>query len=162
MKRSLFTLLALLAGIHCFAQGNFSGTWILKEKEALNGQLFANALPTQATYKITVDSLIVESETPGSDGKDVHSRQAFAQNGKPFSFISKSMKRKVTRILEWTADKSGLTLTTVYSLPENETEEDFRRIEKLTLSANGQLICIRTSQETRYDSWEVKGTFDKK
>ena len=143
-------------------QTNFSGTWVIKEKQHVTGPEYINAMAKQIKVEQAKDSLIIETVTDGGEGKDVTSRQSYALNGKPSFATSATSKRKYTKTLAWSPDKKVLTITTIFSMPENEEETDLTRVETWTLSADGKHLNVdKKSIETRSETWEVKGAFEK-
>lgn len=162
MKKSICLLCSFLFVTLLSAQVKLSGTYVIKSKEYIIGPKYANALPKQITISQSPDSLFLESVSIGSDGKDVTSRQGIALNGAFATSISSSSNRKLVRSLGWSADKKTVTITTVFYVPESETEIDFTRVDKLNLSENGrQLNFHKKSIETKSETWEVNGVFQK-
>lgn len=146
-----------------FAQPPVSGTWALQNKQHVLGPEYANALPKQLTIRQQADSLIIESINIGGNGQEVSSRQAVAMDGKPTTNTGATSKRKYVRSLKWNADKKGLVLTTIFYVPENPSEVDFTRVETWSLSPDGRQLNIqKKSVETRSETWEVKGVYEKK
>jgi hypothetical protein len=159
--KKLITLIAVASfGITINAQTNFTGSWSLKEKKHITGPEYGNALPSKLKVEQKTDSVIIESTNMGNEGKETTSRQAIAMNGKTQTINSATSKRKYVRSLAWSADKKSLILTTLFYIPENENEIDFTRIETWTL-ADGNLSINKKSVETRSETWEVNGIFEK-
>ena len=164
--KARFTLIVAIITIMSAAtfsqQTNFSGTWVIREKQHVTGPEYINAMAKQIKVEQAKDSLIIETVTDGGEGKDVTSRQSYALNGKPSFATSTISKRKYTKTLAWSPDKKVLTITTVFSMPENEKETDLTRVETWTLSADGKHLNVdKKSIETRSETWEVKGAFEK-
>ncbi len=136
--------------------------WIQQSKEHVTGPEYGNAVQTQMTVLQNKDSVVINSLNPGADGKDVAGHVSFAINGKPSSISNPTSKRKYTRSLAWSADKKSLITTIVFSMPDNENEVDFTRIETWTLSPDGkQLRLNKKSVETRSETWELNAVFVK-
>jgi dipeptidyl aminopeptidase/acylaminoacyl peptidase len=161
MLKLISFFIAILFSTAVCAQTNFIGTWDIKEKQMVTGPQYANALPKQIKVSQTADSLFIESTSIGNGGQDYISRQSFAMNGKESERTNTSSKRKYVSGLQWSPDKSTLIFTTVFYVPENENTVDFTRIETWTLAANGQLNIDKKSIETRSETWEIKGIFEK-
>ncbi len=143
-------------------QTNFSGTWTLQHKQLITGPQYANALPKQLTMRQETDSLIIESVSIGAGGNDATNRQAIALNGQSTTTTNATTNRKLTRSLKWTNDKKAMVLTTVFYRPDNPTEIDFSREETWNLSPDGKQLNIdKRSVETRSETWQVKGTYNK-
>jgi hypothetical protein len=158
-----FLVIGLLLNANVIAQNNVSGTWALQSKQHVTGPQYVNALPKQMTITQQADTLIIESINIGSDGQDVSSRQTVAMDGKPATIISSKTKIKYVKSLKWNADKKGLVLTTVFYVDDNPSEVDFTRVETWSLSPDGKQLNIqKRSVETRSETWEVKGLYEKK
>ena len=160
MKKVFLTLLKLLLVAIAFSQTNFSGTWIFKDKQMITGPEYANALPKQIKVDQQRDSILIESISVGGNGNDVTSKQTIAMNGRESAAVSAMNKIKYTKSLAWSSDKKTLTITTIFSMPENENEVDFTRVE-IWIIANGKLNIDKKSIETRSETWEIKGVFEK-
>lgn len=158
-----FLVIGLLMSATSFAQTNVTGTWTLQSKEHIAGPEYANALPKQITISQQADSLVIESINIGNEGQDVSSRQAVAMNGQPVTTTSATSKRKYIKSLQWSPDKKGLVLTSIIYLPDNPNVVDLTRVETWSLSPDGKQLNInKKSIETRSESWEDKGVYDKK
>ena len=161
MKQTFFLLMIVAASYSLTAQ-DFSGTWIQQSKEHISGPEYGNAIQNQMTVAQNKDSVIITTVSAGANGQNVNNRMAMAMNGKPTIIIGKASKRKFTSNVVLSADKKGMTITTVYSMPDNENETDFTRVETWTLSADGKQLNIdKKSMETRSETWEVKAVFVK-
>jgi hypothetical protein len=157
-----FLVIGILLSATTFAQNDVSGTWTLQSKQHIVGPEYGNALPKQITVHQQADSLIIESINIGENGEDVSNRQAIAMDGKPLTTTSLTSKRKYVKSLKWNTDKKGLVLTTVFYLPDNPNEVDFTRVETWSLSPDGRLLNIdKRSVETRSETWQVKGVYEK-
>lgn len=158
-----FLVIGLLLNATVFAQNNVSGTWTLQSKQHVLGPQYANALPKQINISQQADSLIIETINIGGNGQDVSSRQAVAMDGKPATTTGATSKRKLVKSLKWNADKKGLVLTIVFYVPDNPSEVDFTRVETWSLSPDGKQLNIqKRSVETRSETWEVKGMYERK
>ncbi len=143
------------------AQSDFSGSWILNSTEHVSGPEYANALAKQVNIQQR-DSLFVETISVGTEGKDIINAHTLSMSGTSVTYINPTSKRKIVRSLTWSEDKTKLTITSVYSMPENENKIDLTRIEIWQLSKDGmQLNIDKKSIEAKGDSWEVRGIFIK-
>lgn len=150
MSKLTVLSIALLLSATVFGQTNFSGSWVLKSKEHINGPQYANALAEEMTVKQTADSI--------STGK-----RTVAMNGKPSSAMDTESNRKIVKSIAWSADKKTATFTTAIYVPGNENEVELTRIDVWTLSPDGKQLTIqRKSVETKSENWEVKGSYEKK
>jgi len=162
MIKTFLCLGALIISYCSFSQVDFTGSWALISKQHISGPKYGNALPTKMKITQAKDSLIFESTNMGADGKETTSRLSIAMNGMQSVSTSAVSKRKYTRWLAWSEDKKTLILTTIFSMPEKENETDFTRVESWSLSADGkELIINKKSIETRFETWEVKGVFER-
>lgn len=152
----------LFAATAVTAQTNFSGTWVQKNKEFISGPKYANAVPEQVKLTPKKDSIAFEVISIAQNNSTDTAHYTLATNGGLFSDISKS-KRKYTKKLQLSADKKTMTVTSIYKSAENDTEVEITRTETWSLSADGkQLTLNRKSDETKSESWEAKGTYEKK
>jgi hypothetical protein len=150
MSKLTVLSIALLLSATVFGQTNFSGSWVLKSKEHINGPQYANALAEEMTVKQTADSI--------STGK-----RTVAMNGKPSSAMDTESNRKIVKSIAWSVDKKTATFTTAIYVPGNENEVELTRIDVWTLSPDGKQLTIqRKSVETKSENWEVKGNYEKK
>lgn len=141
------------------AQDNLSGTWTLQNKQHIAGPQYANSLPKQVSIHQQADSLVIETTSIGSGGKDVTNRQAVPMDGKPVT-IDKT--RKLVKSLKWMNNKKGFVLTTIYYRTEDPKAVDFTREEDWQLSQDGKQLNIdKKSIETRSEDWQVKGKYEK-
>ena len=157
MKLLFFTI-GILFSASVIAQAEFSGTWVLNEKQHISGPVYLNAMQTKMKVQQSKDSIFIEYTNASADGKDAVSTQSLALDGKAITRIGATSKRKYIRKLEWSADKNQMIMTTVFYVPENDNEIDFTRIETWSIS-DGKLMVHKKSIETRSETWEVKGTF---
>jgi hypothetical protein len=161
IKRKLFFLcFFLLSNLSLLAQSNYSGRWTNATKEHIIGPEYANALPDTMIVTQSKDSLILVVVFVDNDQQITRSSQSIALNGKASSNTGKTSKRTYTRSLIWGADKKTLTITTVISMPENDKETDFTRVETWVIT-DGKLQVYKKSIETSSESWEVKGVYEK-
>lgn len=162
MKNIFVLCVILFINSMSFAQVNFSGTWIMKEKQHIQGPEYDNALPNHFKVDQQKDSLCIEVSSIGKEGGYVMNRLAVAMNGHSTETISPSSKRRIVRNISWSADKKSLKLTAIFYMPEDGTKVDFTRIEIWMLSADEHQIKVnKKSIETRSETWEVDGTFEK-
>lgn len=149
--KKLKTLIAILfIGTGAFAQADFSGTWVLKNKEYVNGPQYGNALAEEVVVKQTKDSVTV-------------GKTSVSMNGKGTTVMNKESNRKSVKSIAWSKDKKTATFTTAIYAEGNEKEIELTRIDTWTLSPDGrQLMVNRKSVETKSENWEVKGTYEKK
>jgi len=160
MKKILFTITAALFGFTAFAQTNFSGTWSISDKQMITGPEYINALPKLLKIEQARDSVSIEYTYDTTDGADQVSKHTYAIDGKEMTRTGKTSKRKTVMKLQWSADKSALVITTVFYIPENPAQVDFTRIETWSIK-DGHLVIDERSEETRSETWQVKGIFDK-
>lgn len=152
----------MIINVNVFAQtADFSGVWMIKERQMINGPEYSNALPKLITVIQNKDSLVIETINDGVDGQDVLTRQTLAMNEKQWFIRNDQNKRKYGSNLKWSADKKTLIITTVIYVPENDRDVDLTRIENWTFSSTGQLNINKKSIETRSENWEVRGIYDK-
>jgi hypothetical protein len=151
MMRKIFVLsVAVLLSATMFGQTNFSGTWVLKSKDYIEGPKYGNALTEEITVKQAADSI--------STGKTT-----VAMNGKPTTTKSAETNRKMVKTIAWSADKKVATFTTAIYAEGNENDVELTRVDTWTLSPDGKQLTIqRKSIETKSENWEVKGTYEKK
>lgn len=148
--RLSFLFMAVFSSAVLFGQTNYSGTWVLKSKEHINGPEYQNALQEEMTVRQTKDSI--------STGKS-----SVALNGKPTTTISKESNRKLVKSVGWSSDKKVATFTTAIYAEGNEKDVELTRVDSWTLSPDGkQLTVLRKSIETKSENWEVKGVYEKK
>ncbi len=159
LKIGILALFCISLAPACFSQSIFSGSWLRKQLYPIAGPLYGNAIQAEMHIKFTQDSMIIEMTTPAPGGKTTQSRQVYLLNGKPFNTVSAVSQRKLLKTYAISPDKKSLILTTIFYSPDNDTEEDFRRVETWMME-NGQLVINKKSIETRGESWEVKGVFD--
>lgn len=158
-----FLVIGLLLHATAFAQNNVSGTWTLQSKQHVLGPEYANALAKQIIINQQTDSLIIETISVGAEGQELSNKQVVALDGKPLTTTSATSGRKLVRSLKWNTDKKGLVLTTVFYVAGNPNEVDFTRVETWSLSPDGKQLNIqKRSVETRSETWEVKGVYEKK
>lgn len=144
-----------------YAQGDFSATWVLHNKQHIAGPQYANSVPKQLTISKQGDSLVIETVSTGGGGKEAVNRQVLALNGQP-SVISGFGNRKLIKSLKWSVEKDQYLLTTVYYRTEDPNAVDFTREETFTLSKDGtQLTLDKKSIETRSEDWQTKGVYKK-
>jgi len=150
MRKVTVLLVATLLSATIFGQSNFSGVWVLKTKEHVNGPQYSNALTEEITVKQSADSITVGKRT-------------IAMNGKTSSIVDKESNRKSIKSVAWSADKKTATFTTAIYAVGNENEVELTRVDTWTLSPDGKQLNIqRKSIETKSENWEVKGVYEKK
>jgi PAB1-binding protein PBP1 len=150
MRKVTVLLVATLLSATIFGQSNFSGVWVLKTKEHVNGPQYSNALTEEITVKQSADSITVGKRT-------------IAMNGKTSSIVDKESNRKSVKSITWSADKKTATFTTAIYAVGNENEVELTRVDTWTLSPDGKQLNIqRKSIETKSENWEVKGVYEKK
>jgi hypothetical protein len=160
--RFLFIGMLMFTLTLTFGQTNISGTWTLQSKQHVLGPEYLNALAKQITLHQTADSLIIEMIGIDGNGQEVSSRQSVAMNGQQVTGIS-ATNRNYVKSLKWAPGKKDLVVTTVFYMPGNSAEVDFTRVETFSLSPDGKRLNIhKKSVETRSETWEVKGVYDKK
>jgi PAB1-binding protein PBP1 len=150
MSKVTVLLVATLLSATVFGQSNFSGVWVLKTKEHVNGPQYSNALAEEITVKQSADSITV-------------GKRSVAMNGKTSSVVDKESNRKSVKSVAWSTDKKTATFTTAIYAVGNENEVELTRVDTWTLSPDGkQLLLQRKSIETKSENWEVKGVYEKK
>lgn len=150
MRKVTVLFVAILLSATLFGQSNFSGVWVLKTKEHINGPQYANALAEELTVNQSADSFAVGKRT-------------VAMNGKTSSVVDKESNRKSVKSVAWSADKKTATFTTAIYAVGNENEVELTRVDAWTLSPDGKQLTIqRKSIETKSENWEVKGIYEKK
>ncbi|MBO9570842.1 MAG: hypothetical protein J7497_01320 [Chitinophagaceae bacterium] len=163
MKTLIFFITVFLLGSITFGQTNFSGIWVLNDKEHIVGPQYANALPTRLTIQQQADSLIIESVNTGVEGKETTSRHAIPMNGQPSTITSLTSKRKYVRSLNWAEDKKVLTITVIFYLPDKPDMVDLTRVETWNLLPDGAHLSIgKKSIEKHSETWEVKGMYNRR
>lgn len=160
MKRIFFALTVSLLTVTAFAQTNFSGAWILKDKEYIDGPQYQNAFVEQFAINQDKDSVIIESAAKGQDGSDIKTRAAIALNGKICPATSVTTGRKMERSAKWSDDKKNLIITTAIYQEGSSSEIELTRVDTYSLS-NNQLTIHRKSIETISDDWEARGIYEK-
>jgi hypothetical protein len=136
-------------------QTNFTGTWKLKEKQAINGPQYGNAMPAQIKVDQGRDSVIMESTYDES----MIIRTALSMTGEALVTKNANGQKLVTNV-KWVENKKIMIITTTFYLPDNENTVDFKRISSWSLDGN-ILTIDKTSVETTHESWETKGVFEK-
>ncbi|NCU05439.1 MAG: hypothetical protein GXC73_15825 [Chitinophagaceae bacterium] len=154
------SFLFLTVTVNGFTQTLFTGHWKVKEKNHVGGPEYSNALQEEMMIDIVKDSLIVSSISTGGNGENIRSRISYSLNGSQSVNTSVTSKRKHVRSCLMSADKSMITLTTIFYMPGNENEVDFTRVEIWKME-KGQLLINKKSIETNNDTWEVKGVFER-
>jgi hypothetical protein len=161
IRRQLFFSSLFILSCHILqAQANYTGKWTLATKEHVIGPEYANALPDTIIVTQSKDSLILVTVFIDIDQQITRGRLSIALNGNFSSHTGKTSMRKYTSSLSWGPDKKTLTITTVISMPENDKETDFTRVERWDIT-DGKLQVYKKSIETTSDSWEVKGVYNK-
>ena len=156
-KIFIIVIFCLISSLSFAQQYKITGTWTLKERKAVSGPQYRNALPDKYTITRTKDSLTVQ----GSFNGEIPLSISFAFNGQVVTTRDPS-GRKINSVLKWSADHQTLTLISKYSSPDNERTLDFTRIRTIKLLGADLSLDVRSEEANPdHQSWEAVGTYAK-
>lgn len=144
-----------------YSQINFSGSWVLVNKENLSGPEYPNALPNGLIITQKIDSFLIESVGNLKESDEI-AKIVLPLNGIMVLISGSTIKRKITKDLDLSNDKRKATIETIFYMPNDYSAIDCKRTETWELSEDGKLLNIyKISEETRRESWKVKGIFER-
>jgi hypothetical protein len=124
------------------------------------GKEYLNAIAKELVVTQTKDSLRITRFTSIGDGKTTLSDEVFSLNGKETISMTTTKRKRISSI-NFDKNKNLATITTILSYPDKYEEAQFKNTELWSISKDGTLTIVKTSDATQTDDWTIKALFKK-
>jgi len=146
-----------------FAQrANFSGNWVINIEKSEFGKAPLYTVSKELKIEQKEDSLNIVAYSTNQIGEDnPPALTKYKLDGKPTSKITED-KRKMITTIQWSGNSRIFTKTSHFSLPNNESQEDYIRTDIWQLSDDGKTLIIERNVESKGGKYFIKAIYDKK
>ena len=138
---------------------DFSGNWVLVDKAAISGHLYANSVPNRLVLTQTKDSIIFERQGLNQNGVSVTSMESLPFDGGSVGAYTVARRKKMSSV-KWVSGGQALVETSIYMNPTDESKVDVVMSDSLFFNAVGkELVVTRRNISNIGESWCVKATY---
>ena len=142
------------------ARADFSGSWVLKERNSLSGNSYANGIPNEIIFVQKADSAFISTiglnQTGGYDTTILH----LGMDGLPSKTLTPTNKIRSTN-MEWQENQQSFIQIDNYYLEGND-KPDHKSTITWSISDKGNILTIVKLDENfiNGETWSMKGIYD--